>query len=133
MPIRILTALVNKITIKAFYISSAFFYFLIKLTTICFYLKRWCYTVCCKHLFYLHIVNGRTNNGFLSFFISYSFPKKNSLKFKSKLLYSLIYLLCEIILLTTFLEFSSLNKTTVFGFIQPTVIDSDSIYILPKK
>ncbi|MDN6956661.1 hypothetical protein EXW14_06990 [Enterococcus faecium] len=37
-------------------------------------------------------------------------------KFKSKLLYSLIYLLCEIILLTTFLEFSSLNKTTVFGF-----------------
>ena len=46
MPIRILTALVNKITIrKAFYISSAFFYFLIKLTTICFYLKRWCYTV----------------------------------------------------------------------------------------
>ena len=116
MPIRILTALVNKITIrKAFYISSAFFLFSNQTYNHLFLFKNvGVIQFCCKYLFYLHIVNGRTNNGF---YIVFFFRKKrNSLKFKSKLLYSLIYLLCEIILLTTFLEFSSLNKTTVFGF-----------------
>ncbi|EJX90117.1 hypothetical protein HMPREF1366_02514 [Enterococcus faecium ERV26] len=75
MPIRILTALVNKITIrKAFYISSAFFLFSNQTYNHLFLFKNvGVIQFCCKHLFYLHIVNGRTNNGF---FISYSFSEK---------------------------------------------------------
>lgn len=79
MPIRILTALVNKITIrKAFYISSAFFLFSNQTYNHLFLFKNvGVIQFCCKHLFYLHIVNGRTNNGF--FLVSLYrilFPKK---------------------------------------------------------
>lgn len=79
MPIRILIALVNKITIrKAFYISSAFFLFSNQTYNHLFLFKNvGVIQFCCKHLFYLHIVNGRTNNGF--FLVSLYrilFPKK---------------------------------------------------------
>ena len=79
MPIRILTALVNIITIrKAFYISSAFFLFSNQTYNHLFLFRNvGVIQFCCKYLFYLHIVNGRTNNGF--FLVSLYrilFPKK---------------------------------------------------------
>ncbi|WP_438501790.1 hypothetical protein, partial [Enterococcus faecium] len=88
MPIRILTALVNKITIrKAFYISSAFFLFSNQTYNHLFLFKNvGVIQFCCKHLFYLHLVNGRPINGiffdflFLSL-ILFSFPSFLSLFF----------------------------------------------------
>ena len=77
------------------YFICIFLFSLIKLTTICFYLETLVlYSFVANIYFYLHIVNGRVQ--IMCFFLvslyRILFPKKTALKFKSKLLYSLIFI-----------------------------------------